>query len=779
MGGDQIRVIGTVKDKGTHLNNQIFDHFESYRVEFGLGSDPVSFTTIIDTVTQVSLENAVLASWDTSSLPEGVYTLKITAKDCVGNESEQRVQVIVSKPKLLLSLGRHGQGLGEFNQPSYIAVDPRNGDFWVSDQNNDRIQKFNSSGTFLLAIGPSPYQITIGTSSNSPQLFDNSAGITVSNSADSASASTALGYQTLSHNPNHNPPGQENNTNSNAGGNDNGNGQANSNAGGNSNGNSQTNNGNAGENGNANGQGNANSNSGGNGNTQGGGNNLAGNMNKPTGVAVEASGDLYAADRNKDRVLVFSSTGSIIRELSGNPYNFNKPHGLALDSQGNLYVADRNNDRIVKISTTTGEILQAVTTAIEQDFNKPQGVLAVDSQSQLYITDRNNDRVLIFSSTGGFKRQLGNGSGLSAGQFNKPDGIAINGKGFVYVSDQNNSRIQKFDPQGNPLLVFSVPKNDPESLNHPGGLAVTKEGDLLVADSNNAKVKKFGVEGELVVIASQGESDPSRSGLTKDGSLTTKVSKTVTKTSGGIVVHPQGAKVEIPANAVGSETITITVEPKTKAPSAKVSIAGNAAPAASDSSSGPYYQIIGQAIEFQPEGTTFNQPVTLTLPYNADELAGAKESDLIVAYYNPQTQQWEPLSGIAIDTGLKLAKAQTNHFSLYAVLAPMVPSNSAFAWGEVFVFPNPARGGKKPVFHIEAGIADEIAIRVYDMSGEQVVETAIGGVPQVVDRGGAGPKYAYEYTLDQDLPSDVYLYVIQARRNGQTLKKTGSFSVVR
>ena len=62
------------------------------------------------------------------------------------------MQVIISQPKLLLSLGSRGNGKGEFNAPSYIALDPAGGSFWVSDTNNDRLQKFASSGTWLMEI---------------------------------------------------------------------------------------------------------------------------------------------------------------------------------------------------------------------------------------------------------------------------------------------------------------------------------------------------------------------------------------------------------------------------------------------------------------------------------------------------------------------------------------------------------------------------------------------------------------------------------------------------
>ena len=47
---------------------------------------------------------------------------------------------------------RTGSGAGEFNSPFGVAVDGA-GDVYVVDTNNDRIQKFSNSGTFLTQWG--------------------------------------------------------------------------------------------------------------------------------------------------------------------------------------------------------------------------------------------------------------------------------------------------------------------------------------------------------------------------------------------------------------------------------------------------------------------------------------------------------------------------------------------------------------------------------------------------------------------------------------------------
>ncbi|MDO8806201.1 MAG: FG-GAP-like repeat-containing protein [Elusimicrobiota bacterium] len=102
----------------------------------------------------------------------------------------------------------------------------------------------------------------------------------------------------------------------------------------------------------------------------------------------------------------------------------------------------------------------------------------------------------------------------------------------------------------------------------------------------------------------------------------------------------------------------------------------------------------------------------------------------------------------------------------------------AFRLGEVYVYPNPAKGSEVPVFHIETGIADSVKITIYTVSGRAAHEYTLTGLPAELDDGN-GLSYAYEYTWRGHIPSGVYLYYIEAQKAGQKLKKTGKFAVVR
>jgi len=133
-----------------------------------------------------------------------------------------------------------------------------------------------------------------------------------------------------------------------------------------------------------------------------------------------------------------------------------------------------------------------------------------------------------------------------------------------------------------------------------------------------------------------------------------------------------------------------------------------------------------------------------------------------------------PIAAAPTGGGTKI-KAAAMPVVGFGVLAGPDPE---FRLGEVYVFPNPAKGSEAPVFHIETGIADSVKITIYTVSGRAAHEYTLTGLPSELDDGN-GLSYAYEYAWRGHIPSGVYLYYIEAQKAGQKLKKTGKFAVVR
>jgi DNA-binding beta-propeller fold protein YncE len=124
---------------------------------------------------------------------------------------------------------------------------------------------------------------------------------------------------------------------------------------------------------------------------------------------------------------------------------FNGSIGVAVDSSGNVYVADQYNNRIQKFDSNGGYLTQWGSSGSGNgQFNNPYGV-AVDSSDNVYVADENNNRIQKFDSSGNFITQWGS-YGTGNGQFGEPFGVAVDTSGNVYVIDDNILCIQKFAP---------------------------------------------------------------------------------------------------------------------------------------------------------------------------------------------------------------------------------------------------------------------------------------------------------------------------------------------
>ncbi|MGH9909268.1 MAG: Ig-like domain-containing protein, partial [Nitrososphaerales archaeon] len=124
---------------------------------------------------------------------------------------------------------------------------------------------------------------------------------------------------------------------------------------------------------------------------------------------------------------------------------FNFPEGLAIDSSGNIFVADSNNNRIQKFDSSGNFITKLGSSGLGNgQFSSPRGV-AVDSSGSLYVADTLNNRIQKFDSSSAFLTKMGS-FGSDNGQFKSPHGVIVDSSGSLYVADSLNHRIQKFSP---------------------------------------------------------------------------------------------------------------------------------------------------------------------------------------------------------------------------------------------------------------------------------------------------------------------------------------------
>ena len=121
-------------------------------------------------------------------------------------------------------------------------------------------------------------------------------------------------------------------------------------------------------------------------------------FNLPAGIALNASGDVFVSDGYANcRVHRFSSDGELLRswgEPGNGPGQFNLPHGVWIDSRGRVLVADRENDR-VQVFTQEGEFITAWKAELIG-----AAVFCVDDEDTVYVCEHNGGYISILNLDG-------------------------------------------------------------------------------------------------------------------------------------------------------------------------------------------------------------------------------------------------------------------------------------------------------------------------------------------------------------------------------------------
>ncbi len=272
-------------------------------------------------------------------------------------------------------------------------------------------------------------------------------------------------------------------------------------------------------------------------------------LSTPAGVTVDAAGNQYIADFANNvvrkviaatgRIVTVAGTGSVGYSGDGGPATtalLNNPTGVALDAAGNLYIADLANRVVRRVDAGTGVITTVAGNfaagpgysgdggpATAARFNSPVCV-AVDAAGTLYVSDLRGNVVrkvdpatgvittVAGTGTGGFS---GDGGPAAAAQLNTPQGIAVDRAGNLFIADAVNRVVRQVTPAG---TIRTVPGTVSRFLLHPTGVAVDAGGDLYVVDGASRSVLKTRVgTGELTLYAGSG-----RAGFSGDGGPATR-----------------------------------------------------------------------------------------------------------------------------------------------------------------------------------------------------------------------------------------------------------------
>jgi hypothetical protein len=259
-------------------------------------------------------------------------------------------------------------------------------------------------------------------------------------------------------------------------------------------------------------------------------------LSNPSSVAVDTLGNLFIADQGNNRIRKVSASGIITTVAGGGTgsgsdglgdglaatnASLNVPSGIALDASDDLFIADQFNNRIREveangiITTVAGGGAGGGTDGLGDGLGATNASLAlpsdvtVDASDDLFIADSANNIVrevgangvitaVAGGGAGGGTDGLGDGGPATGASLHYPTGVAVDTNGNLLIADFYNQRIREVSAG----IITAVAGNGTNSYYGDGSPAtnaaisdansVTVDGsdDLFIADSGNNRIRK-------------------------------------------------------------------------------------------------------------------------------------------------------------------------------------------------------------------------------------------------------------------------------------------------
>ena len=203
-------------------------------------------------------------------------------------------------------------------------------------------------------------------------------------------------------------------------------------------------------------------------------------LNGPTALAFDAAGDLFFADTRNHRVRRIDAANGTVTTVAGNgsqgfagdggpalAASLDSPTGLAVDAAGDLLLADSHNQRIRRVDAATHVIQTLAGTgsagfsgdggpATTATLHLPQG-MTLDAAGNVYFTDSANHRVRrIDAATGQITTVAGQGTQTFAGDngpapaasLDSPAAVVLSAASLPTLADTSNLRVRQIDATG-------------------------------------------------------------------------------------------------------------------------------------------------------------------------------------------------------------------------------------------------------------------------------------------------------------------------------------------
>jgi sugar lactone lactonase YvrE len=311
----------------------------------------------------------------------------------------------------------------------------------------------------------------------------------------------------------------------------------------------------------------------------------------PTGVAVDAAGNIFIADPDDDPVggghfrpirKVDAATGTIWTYAGNGTWDYcgdggpatsaclGLPESVAVDASGRLLVADEDNLRLRRVDPGTGTIATVAGTgtaggtgdggpATSALLNNPFGA-ALDPWGGILIADAGNHRVRrVDPATGLIETVAGNGAAAFSGDggaatavsLNSPRGVAVDGADNLWIADRSNHRVRRVDAATGLIETVAGTGTAGYSgdgriattarLNGPRAVVVDEDGNLYIADEVNHRVRMVeSGSGVIRTLAGDGVAGSDGDGGPFSAARLASPAGLAVEASGGILIADRG-----------------------------------------------------------------------------------------------------------------------------------------------------------------------------------------------------------------------------------------------
>ena len=248
----------------------------------------------------------------------------------------------------------------------------------------------------------------------------------------------------------------------------------------------------------------------------------------PTGVAVDAQGNVFASVTGSSDIVKITPAGIATvfagsqnspgcEEGTGTAATFTDPYALCIDNQGNLYIADYLCSGIKQI-TPNGVSKTFCNSDPANNVNIVPQTICIDAVGNIYSANQiGGDGIVKTTPQGAVSRFAGSttsgyqdGAAASA-EFNPLGitGLCVDAQGNIYVADP--PRIRKISGgqvttvAGNSKRGYLDGKGSAASFAGAMGICMGPDGNIYIADVYNSRIRMMTPDGTVTTVSGTGE----------------------------------------------------------------------------------------------------------------------------------------------------------------------------------------------------------------------------------------------------------------------------------